>query len=164
MDTTTGISPSSVEALALRILGGCRGVVYRQYPHLDAALAGLVPECAKETEIVGTDGLRLFFSGQKVLADYAACPQRMHRRYLHLLLHGLYLHVIGAKQYEPRRWDLACDIAVERMVRQICKDQAEFCSPSEEKVRQVHQAGWQNNFKRMKLPFLVGVPILHNHH
>ena len=44
MDTTTGISPSSVEALALRILGGCRGVVYRQYPHLDAALAGLVPE------------------------------------------------------------------------------------------------------------------------
>lgn len=140
MDTTTGISPSSVEALALRILGGCRGVVYRQYPHLDAALAGLVPECAKETEIVGTDGLRLFFSGQKVLADYAACPQRMHRRYLHLLLHGLYLHVIGAKQYEPRRWDLACDIAVERMIRQICKDQAEFCSPSEEKVRQVHQA------------------------
>ena len=99
MDTTTGISPSSVEALALRIFGGCRGVVYRQYPHLDAALAGLVPECAKETEIVGTDGLRLFFSGQKVLADYAACPQRMHRRYLHLLLHGLYLHVIGAKQY-----------------------------------------------------------------
>ena len=140
MDTTTGISPSSVEALALRILGGCRGVVYRQYPHLDAALAGLVPECAKETEIVGTDGLRLFFSGQKVLADYAACPQRMHRRYLHLLLHGLYLHVIGAKQHEPRRWDLACDIAVERMIRQICKDQAEFCSPSEEKVRQVHQA------------------------
>ena len=64
----------------------------------------------------------------------------MHRRYLHLLLHGLYLHVIGAKQYEPRRWDLACDIAVERMIRQICKDQAEFCSPSEEKVRQVHQA------------------------
>ena len=112
MDTTTGISPFSVEALALRILGGCRGVVYRQYPHLDAALAGLAPECAKETEIVGTDGLRLFFSGQKVLADYAACPQRMHRRYLHLLLHGLYLHVIGAKQYEPRRWDLACDIAV----------------------------------------------------
>ena len=56
------------------------------------------------------------------------------------MLHGLYLHVIGAKQYEPRRWDLACDIAVERMIRQICKDQAEFCSPSEEKVRQVHQA------------------------
>ena len=67
MDTTTGISPSSVEALALRILGGCRGVVYRQYPHLDAALAGLVPECAKETEIVGTDGLRLFFPGRKCL-------------------------------------------------------------------------------------------------
>lgn len=42
-----GISPSSVEALALRILGGCCGVVYRQYPHLDAALAGLVPECAE---------------------------------------------------------------------------------------------------------------------
>ena len=49
MDITTGISPSSEEGLALRILGSCRGVVYRQYPHLDAALAGLVPECAKET-------------------------------------------------------------------------------------------------------------------
>ena len=139
MDTTTGISPSSVETLALRILGSCRSVVYRQYPHLDAALAALVPECAKETEIVGTDGLRLFFSGQKVLADYAACPQRMHRRYLHLLLHGLYLHLPGAKQYEPRRWDLACDLAAERMIGQICKDRAEFCVPfgeAEEEIRQ----------------------------
>ena len=127
MDTMTGISPSSVERLALRILGDCRSVVYRQYPHLDAAFAGLVPECAQETEIVGTDGLRLFFSGQKVLVDYVACPQRMHRRYLHLLLHGLYLHLIGAKQYEPKMWDLACDLAVERLLGQICQKQAEFC-------------------------------------
>ena len=63
MDTTTGISPSSVEALALRIFGGCRGVVYRQYPHLDAALAGLVPECAKETEM----GSGFSFPGRKCL-------------------------------------------------------------------------------------------------
>lgn len=137
MDTMTGILPSSIEQVALRILGSCRGMLYRQYPHLDAALAGLVPECAEEIETVGTDGLRLFFSARALIAGYAKAPQRIYRGYFHLLLHCLYLHPLGTKHYEPRLWDVACDLAVERMLERVCAGWAEWYIPSGEEVQEL---------------------------
>lgn len=120
MDIMTGTSLSEQERLSWQIFRACRSMLYRQFPHLDAALAGLIPERTDKIKRAGTDGIRLFFSEKAVLCLYAECPQQLYRGYFHIILHCLYLHLTGAKRYEPRLWNLACDLFVERLIDRVC--------------------------------------------
>ena len=81
--------------LARTVLAGCRNDLYRWYPSLDAAFAGIVyKSCSAGAPVwgIGTDGDAFFYEPQFVLEMYAANPARLRRGYLHMLLHCLYLH------------------------------------------------------------------------
>lgn len=86
--------------LAKAVLVSCRNDLYRWFPSLDAAFAGLVyRNCAAGEPVrrIGTDGDAFIYEPQFVLEMYAENPARLRRGYLHMLLHCLYLHAFAEK-------------------------------------------------------------------
>ena len=73
-----------------------------------------LPECSfdlKQTS--GTDGSRLCWNTEEVCQTYAEDPVLLERRYLHLILHLLYLHPYRRKKETEYLWWLACDLLTE---------------------------------------------------
>lgn len=107
---------SRAKTLGLQIMENCRNELYSRYPYLDGALASLPFILEEEADGISTDGEKLYLSPAFLLSVYAEEPERMKRGYLHVLLHCLYLHLFPRKERmergSRRRWDLACDIAV----------------------------------------------------
>lgn len=112
--------------LGIRILLNCRNELYQKYPYLDGAFASLTYK-AVETGSIGTDGEYLYFEPTYLIQMYAKNPGRVRRVYLHMLLHCLYLHIVGMKNdteqnvvkgdaTENAYWNLACDMAVEQTI------------------------------------------------
>lgn len=95
-----GISADQMR-LAEAVLVSCRNDLYRWFPSLDAAFAGLVYRNSASGESVrgiGTDGDAVICEPQFVLQMYAKNPARLRRGYLHMLLHCLYLHPFAEKE------------------------------------------------------------------
>lgn len=100
-------------ALAVRVLQNCRNELYSLFPYLDGAFAALTLHPGG-SGFLSLKGQTLYFSPGAVLRRYAADPAAMRRGYLHILLHGLFLHPFELQP--PRHWDLACDLAVEQLI------------------------------------------------
>ena len=73
-----------------------------------------LPESSFDSEQAsGTDGNRLCWNAQEVCRIYAEAPVLLERRYLHLVIHLLYLHPYRRKKETERYWWLACDLLTE---------------------------------------------------
>ena len=73
-----------------------------------------LPECSFDLEQTsGTDGSRLCWNTEEVFKTYAEDPVLLERRYLHLILHLLYLHPYRRKKETEYLWWLACDLLTE---------------------------------------------------
>ncbi len=66
---------------------------------------------------IGTEGNRLIFSPGSLAQFYVKDPEALRRGYLHILLHCLYLHPFREDLYKKNLWNLACDMAVEQVIR-----------------------------------------------
>ena len=104
------------ENLSLRVLCNCRNELYSLFPFLDGAFACLSPKPAEDTLTLGTDGERLLFCPEYLIALYAVSPVRLRRGYLHILLHCLFFHPFRGNGGDRRLWNLACDMAVEQII------------------------------------------------
>lgn len=102
--------------LGIRILCSCRNELYGRYPYLDGAFACLKYQPCAETNGIETDGDTLLFQPQWLLSLYMKNPQAVRNGYLHVLLHCLFLHPFQGKNIDIRLWNLACDMAVERIL------------------------------------------------
>ena len=111
MAFTTGASPSE---LGVRIWQNCRNELYSLFPQLDGAFASLAYAPDPAAEGTGTDGDAIRFPPLELLRRYGEDPAAVRRGYLHMLLHCLYLHPFP--EDPPPLWDLACDMAVERVI------------------------------------------------
>ena len=117
------------EDLALRLILCCRNELYSLFPYLDGAFASLPGKPSAETTTVGTDGEQLLFCPSYLIAVFGADPAVLRRGYLHLLLHCLYLHPFRRDGQPTRRWNLACDMAVEQILRREAIPRLEIPEP-----------------------------------
>lgn len=67
----------------------------------------------------GTDGVRIFWNPDEVCRFFEESTAKLARRYLHLLLHGLYLHPLREEKGEEELWWLACDLMTEYRIDRI---------------------------------------------
>ena len=105
------------EQLASQVLHCCRNELYSLFPFLDGAFASLPAEAARDTRTVGTDGSRLLYDPGFAVTLFGDSPERLRRGYLHILMHCLYLHPFRRETCPEDVWNLACDMAVEQMLR-----------------------------------------------
>ena len=83
----------------------------KKLPMLCAALGIMREEWTKEGS--GTDAVTLYWEEREVLSLFGAGAEKLQRRYLHLLLHGIYLHPLRNCEGNTRMWWLACDLLTE---------------------------------------------------
>ncbi len=87
-----------------------------------------VPEHVwRERASSGTDGVRICWNASEVCAFFKEGTAILARKYLHLLLHGLYLHPMRKSRGKERLWWLACDLMVEYRIDRL--DMSGFSRP-----------------------------------
>ena len=128
------------EELGIRILNNIRNELYYYFPYLDGAFSCIHGKAWDKTESIGTNGEEFLFRPEYLLKAYMEKPEVIRRGYLHILLHCLYLHIFREEKEERRLWNLACDIAVEKIIsgEQI---QALETEENEVKTKVLHMLG-----------------------
>lgn len=99
-----------------KILSYTRNEIYLELRFLDIALSALQPRPDASVHTFATDGACLFFSTEQVLRVFRQNAFFLNRLYLHMVLHCLFSHLWIGGSRDRRRWNLACDIAVEYVI------------------------------------------------
>jgi len=102
--------------LCTRILVNARNELYLNMHFLDVALSSLMFEANPDCGGLATDGFTLYYHPDYLCSLYKGGRVRVNRAYLHVILHCLFLHMDTRSKRDVRRWNLACDIAVESIL------------------------------------------------
>lgn len=98
-------------ALAEEILKLVRFRMQEKLPFLGAAF--LVPESEWTEKASGTDAELLYWNAEEIWKLFKTGTTVLERKYLHMILHGMYLHRFRRGTYPERIWWLACDLMTE---------------------------------------------------
>ncbi|MDY2814859.1 MAG: VWA-like domain-containing protein [Dorea sp.] len=105
-----------LENVSRKILISSRNELYMKMRFLDVALSSLPFILDQGTEGLGTDGIYLYYNPQYLGGLYRESRVSVNRLYLHLILHGIFRHMIRRKGREERLYSLACDIVAESII------------------------------------------------
>lgn len=122
------------QQLATEVLIHCRNSLLSGFPFLDGAFASLAFAPSEDSDTMGSDGEHLLFCPSYVLSEFSADPNALRRACLHTLLHWLYLHPFMRGSRDAGLWNLACDMAVEQILRkEDCDTICIFSDPVKER-------------------------------
>ena len=106
------------EKLAHDILTLSRNTLLVNLRFLDLALSELELIPVKESTLL-TDSKRIFYNPKHILKNYLSAKEIPVRDYLHIVFHCVFKHMYGSHTLDRPCWDLACDIAVENVIREL---------------------------------------------
>lgn len=106
------------DALARQVLQYARNSLFLNLRFMDSAVSRLSPAPFPVIGI-GTDTRHLFYDSVSVLRLFSVNNRRVTRMYLHAVLHCVFQHPYVGEDVRRDVWDLACDIAVEQMIRDL---------------------------------------------
>lgn len=112
-ELTTG---DKLNMVSQKILKVARNELYLKMRFMDVALSSLVYVMDEGSEGMGTDGLYLYYHPQYLGGLYREDRIQVNRIYLHLVLHGIFRHMVRRRGREERLYYLACDIVTESMI------------------------------------------------
>ncbi|MCI2056959.1 MAG: VWA-like domain-containing protein [Oscillibacter sp.] len=131
------------DKLAREVLTLSRNTLLVNLRFLDMALSRFTLKPYPGT--MATDGQYLFYDAFHVLSSYKSEKERVTRDYLHIVLHCVFHHLFIGDGIDRRRWDTACDIAVESVLCGLdlpciaCRRQRDQAEPLQELQGEVGQ-------------------------
>lgn len=99
------------KALAEEALKLVRFRLQKKLPVLGAAFSVTGSEWTEKAS--GTDAEMLYWNADETLELFRVGMEKLERRYLHMILHGMYLHRFRKHDCPERIWWLACDLMTE---------------------------------------------------
>ena len=105
-------------ALTQEIMSMARGQIIMQLRFMDRALFEMRPVLCDQGEI-RTDGARMYYSPGHILEKYRENRHWVLHAYLHALMHSVFRHAFVSPEIYGDMWDIACDIAVEKLIREL---------------------------------------------
>ena len=102
-----------------QILRISRNELYLKMRYLDVALSSYYFVMDDGIETIGTDGLAIYFQPQYIGGLFREDRVGMNRCYLHMVIHGIFRHMIRRRGRDKLLYDLACDIAAESMIDKL---------------------------------------------
>ncbi len=132
---------TDLNELGVRILNQSRTELYMSMHFMARSLHSLGFVMDLNTQRIGTEGESIHFNPEFLFHLFIESPQKLHRLYLHLLLHCLFRHMTKGDDKEKRLWNLACDIHVEAVLDSMDYDiirrpQGEFRERALERLKQ----------------------------
>lgn len=110
--------PEEIEQLALSALNLAKASILLENHFLASAIARLDVRVAKLGVQFATDGHILAYDCERAIAAFRRDRGPAHHDLLHSVVHCLFLHPYKGA-VEPALWNLACDIAAERVVAEL---------------------------------------------
>lgn len=105
-----------LDSIGRKILAAAGNELYLKMRFMDVALSSLIFVLDEGACGMGTDGLYLYYNPQYLGGLYREDRVMVNRIYLHLVLHGIFRHMIRRKGREEERYSLACDIVTETII------------------------------------------------
>ena len=112
-----------LDSVAGEILRLTKSRLLLKFHFLDAAIGKLEIYNDDLIFCLATNGRRLYFSSQWVLATFKEEEQKLNRAYLHTVLHCIFKHPFVSSNLNSKYWDLAADIAVENILSEMNNEQ-----------------------------------------
>lgn len=94
---------------------------------------------------LGTDARRFYYHTDTLLAQFQEERNKPARVLLHSILHCILFHPFQGAGKDRRLWNLACDMAVEGVLRQL---QLGLCRTSNDPLQDEVIKGWKNKEQR----------------
>ena len=113
-----------MEKLAVQILRYARNELLVALRFMDLALCKLTYQAA-DVARTETDGKHLYFAPQYIFQLYREGGYTLNHTYLHSVFHCVFYHPFIDPGVDQPLWDLACDIAVESIIRELNVKQLE---------------------------------------
>lgn len=134
-------SEESRRSLAEESLKLTRLRLQRKLPVLGAAFS--VTGSAWTRKASGTDAEMLYWNADEVLGLFREGAEQLERRYLHLILHGMYLHRFRKHGGPERIWWLACDLMTEYRIDRMHVSGFDWPIPADRSCwyRKIREAG-----------------------
>ena len=133
MNQSINESSPEVRELAKDILLLARNSLVVNFRFLDRAISRL-PLIPDDNVSLTTDGESIYYGPWFVLRRYKAGQSVPTRDLFHSIMHCVFRHNFIGSEIDRRRWDLACDIAVENAL-------SEFDSSALHALREAQQGG-----------------------
>lgn len=110
---------SEEEKIAKEIMEFVRRTLLIHMRYFDRAIYALPFRQHDQIMGVGTDGRFLYYSNYYAVQMFRYDKGRLHRDYLHNLLHCIFRHFDVNPGINRAVWDLSCDIAVENLIHEL---------------------------------------------
>lgn len=94
-----------------------------KYPFFRKLLWNFSFQESETTSTAGTDGRIIYFNPDFVIKSFQESSSKLEELFLHMLYHCLFLHPVMDVPEDPLLWNLACDTAVHRIIRNEKKEQ-----------------------------------------
>ena len=102
------------ENVAQEILAQIQTTIVLNMRFMDMAVFRL--KTVQKDVSLATDGNRLYYNPIWLVLQYKKESNAATRKYLHVLLHCIFRHPFVHSLIDHSLWNLACDIAVEKMI------------------------------------------------
>ena len=112
-------APGAADELAAKVLGLTRAALLADNHFLAAAIGRLRTQPFDLQDPLATDGRFLAYDASRLLGLFAQLQSPPTHDLLHAVVHCLFLHPYVDAAVDRRLWDLACDIAAERVVAEV---------------------------------------------
>ena len=99
-----------LDSIGRKILAAAGNELYLKMRFMDVALSSLIFVLDEGACGMGTDGLYLYYNPQYLGGLYREDRVMVNRIYLHLVLHGIFRHMIRRKGREEERYSLALSL------------------------------------------------------
>lgn len=115
-DGKASASNAKISSLASQIMRLAHDDILVHLRFFDLALAKLGLKERREIGCMASDGSVCYYDPVYVLKTYQVDPKLIVRTYLHMLLHCIFYHGFQYDKLDGDKWDLAADIAVEKVI------------------------------------------------
>ena len=108
------------EHAALKVIELAKALALADNHFLSAAVGRLRIVCMPLLMPMATNGTELAIDPQRICDGFLREREAPKHDLMHSVMHCVFLHPFVGASIDRRLWDLACDIAVERVVSEIC--------------------------------------------
>ncbi len=112
------------DKLAEDIIEEARVQLMLKFRFLDRALwrMNLVPQRSGMLYPIGTDGRKIYYDPERIIARFRQSFDEMVRDYLHMVFHCIFKHPYDRTHKNAQAWSLTCDMIVESVAIDLCGD------------------------------------------
>ena len=105
-----------LDIVSQQILKLSRNELYMKMRFLDVALSSFFFVIHESIETIGTDGKAIYYNPRWLGGLFREDRVLVNRVYLHMVMHGIFRHMVRRKGRDKRYYNLACEIAVESVI------------------------------------------------